>query len=103
MKSRSNESKTKVKTKSVTKNASMSSVYKDEISNESTKLIRNVPVLEEHNNTIEDILPPAPEVVLSPFVCTTRGQKWKPSPRKPPKLSELYDKYEDDNDADTYR
>lgn len=55
------------------------------------------------NNTIDEMKPIVPEIVLSPFVCTTRGLKWKPSPRKAPKLSELYDKYEDDNIADNYR
>ncbi|XP_025193881.1 guanylate kinase-associated protein mars [Melanaphis sacchari] len=55
------------------------------------------------NNTIDKMKPVVPEIVLSPFVCTTRGHKWKPSPRKPPKLSELYDKYEDNNVADNYR
>jgi len=59
--------------------------------------------VENLNNTIDDMKPVVPEIVLSPFVCTTRGQKWKPSPRKPPKLSELYDKYEDNTVADNYR
>lgn len=58
---------------------------------------------ENLNNTIDVMKPEVPEIVLSPFVCTTRGQKWKPSPRKPPKLSELYDKYEDNSVADNYR
>lgn len=58
---------------------------------------------ENVHNTIDKINPVVPEVVLSPFVCTTRGQKWKPSPRIPPKLSELFDKYEDDNVPDKYR
>lgn len=59
--------------------------------------------VENLNNTIDVMKPEVPEIVLSPFVCTTRGQKWKPSPRKPPKLSELYDKYEDNTVADNYR
>ncbi|XP_022166589.1 uncharacterized protein LOC111031102 isoform X2 [Myzus persicae] len=59
--------------------------------------------VENLNNTIDEMKPVVPEIVLSPFVCTTRGQKWKPSPRKPPKLSELYDKYEDNTVADNYR
>lgn len=61
--------------------------------------------IEEFNNTINDMVPKTqiPEVVLSPFVCTTRGQKWRPSPRKPPKLSERFAKYENDNIADIYR
>lgn len=75
---------------------------------DSTKLVENIQQendLDNFNNTIDElnIKPPVPEIVLSPFVCTTRGQKWRPSPRKPPKLSELFDKYEDDNIADTYR
>jgi len=75
---------------------------------ESTKLVR---ILQEDidmdilNNTIDNMKPtlPAPEVVLSPYVCATRGKKWKPTPRKPPKLSELFEKYDDNNVADTYR
>lgn len=60
--------------------------------------------VDNFNNTMDQSqILPTPEVVLSPFVCTTRGQKWKPSPVKPPKLSELYVKYEVDNVADTYR
>ncbi|XP_026807338.1 uncharacterized protein LOC113549980 isoform X1 [Rhopalosiphum maidis] len=59
--------------------------------------------MDNFNNTIDEMKPVVPEIVLSPFVCTTRGHKWKPSPRKPPKLSELYDKYEDNNVADNYR
>lgn len=59
--------------------------------------------MDNFNNTIDEMKPVVPEIVLSPFVCTTRGHKWKPSPRKPPKLSELYDKYEDDNVADNFR
>jgi len=82
---------------------------KDDLNEEgSTKLVK---VLQEDidmdifNNTIDKMkpTPPAPEVVLSPYVCTTRGKKWKPTPRKPPKLSELFEKYEDDNVADSYR
>jgi len=60
-------------------------------------------IVENLDNTIDVMKPVVPEIVLSPFVCTTRGQKWKPSPRKPPKLSELYDKYEDNTVADNYR
>ncbi|KAE9524738.1 hypothetical protein AGLY_014788 [Aphis glycines] len=59
--------------------------------------------MDNFNNTIDEMKPVVPEIVLSPFVCTTRGHKWKPSPRKPPKLSELYDKYEDNNVADNFR
>ncbi|XP_008179938.1 uncharacterized protein LOC100160802 isoform X2 [Acyrthosiphon pisum] len=59
--------------------------------------------IDNFNNTIDDMKLVVPEIVLSPFVCTTRGQKWKPSPRKPPKLSELYDQYEDNTIADNYR
>lgn len=81
---------------------------KNTLKEDSTKLVENIQKeidLDNFNNTIDElnIKPSAPEVVLSPFVCTTRGQKWRPSPRKPPKLSELFDKYEDDNIADTYR
>lgn len=77
---------------------------------ESTIYLSNLEELHEtsnvdnFNNTVDEMkLVAVPEIVLSPFVCTTRGQKWKPSPRKPPKLSELFNKYEDDNIADTYR
>jgi len=59
--------------------------------------------IDNFNNTIDEMKLVVPEIVLSPFVCTTRGQKWKPSPRKPPKLSELYDQYEDNSIADNYR
>lgn len=60
--------------------------------------------VDNFNNTVDEMKSaPVPEIVLSPFVCTTRGQKWKPSPRKPPKLSELLDIYDDDNIADTYK
>lgn len=74
----------------------------------STVAVRNLQHendVDDFNNTMDQIAqaPPIPEIVLSPFVCMTRGQKWKPSPVKPPKLSELYDKYEVDNVADTYR
>lgn len=79
-------------------------------SNDSTILVRKIQDpydIGELNNTIDEMkIKPsavAPEVVLSPFVCTTRGEKWKPSPRKPPKLSELFDKYEDDDIADMYK
>lgn len=63
----------------------------------------NIDNIDNFNNTIDEMKLVVPEIVLSPFVCTTRGQKWKPSPRKPPKLSELYDKYEDNTVADNYR
>lgn len=81
---------------------------KNTLKEDSTKLVENVQYendLHNLNTTIDElnIKPPAPEIVLSPFVCTTRGQKWRPSPRKPPKLSQLFDKYEDDNIADSYR
>lgn len=81
---------------------------KNTLQEASTKLVENVQEendFDNFNNTIDElnIKPPVPEIVLSPFVCTTRGQKWKPSPRKPPKLSQLFNKYEDDNIADTYR
>lgn len=82
------------------------SIEIDNFEDESTKLIRNLQNTEcDINNTVNEMKPkpPASEIVLSPFVCTTRGQKWKPSPRKPPKLSELLNKYEDGNIADTYR
>lgn len=74
----------------------------------STELAENLQEnidIEDFNNTIDEMkVQPASDVVLSPFVCTTRGQKWKPSPRKPPKLSELIDKYEEDPDvADVYK
>jgi len=59
--------------------------------------------IDNFNNTIDEMKVVVPEIILSPFVCTTRGQKWKPSPRKPPKLSELYDQYEDNTIADNYR
>lgn len=59
--------------------------------------------IDNFNNTIDEMKPAVPEIVLSPYVCTTRGQKWKPSPCKPPKLSELYDQYEDNTIADNYR
>ncbi|CAI6363067.1 unnamed protein product [Macrosiphum euphorbiae] len=59
--------------------------------------------IDNFNNTIDEMKLVVPEIVLSPFVCTTRGQKWKPSPRKPPKLSDLYDQYEDNTIADNYR
>jgi len=81
----------------------------DKLKEEPTKLIRELQdgtkSVEEFNNTINDMLPNSSttEVVLSPFVCTTRGKKWKPSPLKPPKLSERFAKYEDDNMADAYR
>lgn len=77
--------------------------------NDSTILVRKIQEacdVDELSNTVDEMKmkPLVPqEVVLSPFVCTTRGEKWKPSPRKPPKLSELFDKYEDDNIADTYK
>lgn len=97
-----------MKTEKVTKDVSKLSLDKtNDILVESTILIRNQPeepnTLGDVNITINDMKPPIPEVVLSPYVCTTRGQKWKPSPRKPPKLSELFNKYEDDNVADNYR
>lgn len=59
--------------------------------------------IDNFNNTIDEMKQVVPEIVLSPYVCTTRGQKWKPSPRKPPKLSDLYDQYEDNTIADNYR
>lgn len=69
----------------------------------STKLIRELQdetkSVEEFNTAIDDTA----EVVLSPFVCTTRGKKWRPSAVEPPKLSKLFAKYEDDNMADAYR
>lgn len=75
---------------------------------EPTKLVENTQEkidIDDFNNTVNDmkVQPSVPEIILSPYVCTTRGQKWKPSPRKPPKLSELHDKYEDNNIADMYR
>ncbi|XP_060873238.1 uncharacterized protein LOC132947068 isoform X2 [Metopolophium dirhodum] len=66
-------------------------------------LQEDVDNIDNLNNTIDEMKLVVPEIVLSPFVCTTRGQKWKPSPRKPPKLSELYDQYEDNTIADNYR
>lgn len=100
-----NSVKTKLKkTKTLKNNSSTLVESKDNIEEESTKLVRNLQnTVNDFNNTIDDMKPKPPEIVLSPFVCTTRGQKWKPSPRKPPKLSELFIKYEDDNIADTYR
>lgn len=76
-----------------------------EISTKLVELQEKSNDVEEFNDTINDMVPnpQIPEVVLSPFVCTTRGQKWRPSPRKPPKLSERFAKYEDDNIADMYR
>jgi len=57
------------------------------------------------DNTIDEVKPnpSVPEFVLSPFVCTTRGKKWIPTTCKPPKLSELFEKYENDCIADIYR
>jgi len=83
-------------------------VDNNEISEEkSTKLVRDLLEAnsDDFNNTVNEMKPKTqiPEIVLSPFVCTTRGQKWKPSPRKPPKLSELFNKYEENNIADVYR
>lgn len=75
---------------------------------ESTKLVENLQEkidIDDFNNTVNEmnVETSVPEVVLSPYVCTTRGKKWKPTPCKPPKLSELFDKYEDDNVADKYK
>jgi len=83
-------------------------VDNNEISEEkSTKLVRDLLEAnsDDFNNTVNEMKPKTqiPEIVLSSFVCTTRGQKWKPSPRKPPKLSELFNKYEENNIADMYR
>lgn len=91
----SNDTTTSIKNKNIPKEVS-------------TKLVENVQkenYTDNFNNSIDKLntKTPVPEIVLSPYVCTTRGQKWKPSPRKPPKLSELFDKYEDDNVADTYK
>lgn len=82
-----------VKTKNIKTLVKDSTVFienKDNLKTESTKVVVN----EQEEN---------PGIVLSPYVCTTRGKKWKPTPVKPPKLSELLNKYEDDNVADTYR
>ncbi|XP_050535248.1 guanylate kinase-associated protein mars isoform X2 [Daktulosphaira vitifoliae] len=78
-------------------------VKNEKIIEQETKLISDP--IDDLNNTVENMKATVSEapVVLSPFVCTTRGQKWKPSPRKPPKLSELFEKYEDNNVADIYR
>jgi hypothetical protein len=73
----------------------------------STEVIDNLQEnidIEDFNNTINEMkVQQTPDIVLSPYVCTTRGQKWKPSPRKPPKISELIVKYEEDNVADVYK
>lgn len=87
-------------------NVSTSNEKKDE-EVESTKYVT---VLQEEidinvfNNTVDEMKPNplVPEVVLSPYVCTTRGKKWIPPPCIPPKLSELRGKYEDNNIADLY-
>lgn len=78
----------------------------DKLKEEPIKLIRELQEktksVEEFNNTINEMLPNSStaEVVLSPFVCTTRGKKWRPSPLKPPKLSEIFAKYEDNSEDD---
>ncbi|XP_050428746.1 guanylate kinase-associated protein mars [Adelges cooleyi] len=102
---KNNETKLKKKLihNNVKKNQSTLSIENKESIEESTKLIRNV--IDDLDNTVNDMKHTVSEtpVVLSPYVCTTRGQKWRPSPRKPPKLSELFDKYEDNSVADVYR
>lgn len=89
---------------STTKDVSISIENNENLEKVATNLVKSSheESVDNFNNTINPNLQDA-EVKLSPFVCTTRGQKWRPSPRKPPKLSKLFAKYEDDNIADTYR
>jgi len=83
---------------------------KEKGSTKSVRILQEEINEDNFNNTVDEMTallksdPSVPEVVLSPYVCTTRGRKWKPSPSVPAKLSDLLGKYEnDDNIADLYR